>query len=157
MIRPLDEPDVASVAGWLADLPLLQRYRRTAADLARDLRAAQTRGDQLLVNDPGDGGPGRADALVWFMPAGTLAMGGYLRLLAVSPGADGRGLGSSLLAEFERAVAERSRHAFLLVSDFNDRAQRFYARHGYTQVGRLPALVVPDVDELLYWRRLAGR
>ena len=42
----------------------------------------------------------------------------------------------------------------LLVSDFNDGAQRFYARHGYVQVGRLPALVASNVDELLFWRRL---
>jgi ribosomal protein S18 acetylase RimI-like enzyme len=155
LIRPLGDPDLAPLAGWLADLPLLQRYRRTAADLARDLRAALARGDQLLVHERA-GESGRADGLVWFLPTGTLAMGGYLRLLAVSPGAEGGGLGSSLLAAFERAVGERSRHAFLLVSDFNEQAQRFYARRGYTQVGRLPALVVPDVDELLYWRRLAG-
>ncbi len=71
------------------------------------------------------------------------------------PGAERRGLGGAVLAAFERAVAEQSRHAFLLISDCNGEAQRFYARHGYTQVSRLPGLVVPDIDELLFWRRLA--
>lgn len=144
------QDDVAPLAERLAELPLLQRYRRTAELLARDLRAALARGDGLLVHDGGDGAAG----LVWFLSSGTLGMGGYLRLLAVAPGANRRGLGSALLAAFEEAVARWSGHAFLLVSDFNDGAQRFYQRHGYLQVGRLPALVLPDVDELLFWRRL---
>ena len=169
MIRPLAVRDIAQLAEQLAELPLLQHYRRTADVLAADLRAALERGDRLLVHDHDEGGgdpgprPGTApaaaaevDGLVWFLPSSTLAIGGYLRLLAVVPGAERRGLGSALLAEFERTVAEWSRHAFLLVSDFNGDAQRFYARHGYTQVGRLPGLVIPEIDELLYWRRLSG-
>ncbi len=47
-----------------------------------------------------------------------------------------------------------SAHAFLLVSDFNEDAQRFYEREGYLRVGPLPGLVLPDVAELLYWKRL---
>jgi ribosomal protein S18 acetylase RimI-like enzyme len=89
------------------------------------------------------------------MPQGTLAIGGYLRLLAVVPGHERAGVGALLLDAFERALAAiGTRHAFLLVSDFNLDAQRFYTRHGYAQMGRLPALVLPDVDELVYWKRL---
>jgi ribosomal protein S18 acetylase RimI-like enzyme len=153
VIRPLTDEDAAPLAARLAPLPLLQRYRRTAEALERDLRAALARGDGLLVHDAGGG----ADGLVWFLPSGTLGMGGYLRLLAVAPGANRRGLGGDLLAAFEASVARWSGHAFLLVSDFNDGAQRFYQRHGYVQVGLLPALVLPDVDELLFWRRLPRR
>lgn len=161
MIRPLVAAEIAALAARLADLPLMQRYQRTAEALGRDLAAALARGDGLLVHDgapaPTDGAPGPADGpdgLVWFLSHGTLGMGGYLRLLAVAPGGEGRGTGAALLAAFEEAVARWSGHAFLLVSDFNAGAQRFYARHGYTQVGRLPGLVLADVDELLYWRRL---
>src|SRR5262249_16186050 len=92
--------------------------------------------------------------LAWFHTSGTFAMGGYLRLLAVVAGAERRGAGAALLAEFERRVAEARRHAFLLVSEYNIDAQRFYERHGYARVGSLARLLLPDVDELIYWKRL---
>lgn len=151
MIRPLELDDVERLAARLAGLPLLRRYRRTAGALERDLTRALERGDGLLVHA---GAGHEPDGLAWYLRDGTLGLGGCLRLLAVVPGGEGRGVGAALLAAFEEAVAGWSGHAFLLVSDFNHGARRFYARHGYAQVGRLPALVAPDVDELLFWRRL---
>ena len=150
MIRPLREADVASLAADLARLPLLVRYRRDATRIARDLAEASARGDGLLVEER----DGRVRALAWFQRAGTLGVGGYLRLLAVAPEATGEGVGAALLVAFEAEVARESRHAFLLVSDFNDGAQRFYERHGYARVGAVPGLVLPDVSELVYWKRL---
>jgi GNAT superfamily N-acetyltransferase len=150
-IRPLVAADVAVLAPAIARLPLLVRYRRDAAALGRDLGDALARGDGLLAADDGAGACG----LAWFLPRGTLALGGYLRLIAVVPGREGAGVGAALLAAFERAVAAESRHAFLLVSDFNTDAQRFYERHAYHRVGTLPRLVLPDADELLYWKPLA--
>jgi GNAT superfamily N-acetyltransferase len=151
VIRALAPDDVERLAARLAGLSLLRRYRRTAGALERDLTAALGRGEQLIVHAaPGE----EPDGLAWFLRDGTLGIGGYLRLLAVVPGRERRGVGAALLTAFEEAVAGWSGHAFVLVSDFNAGAQRFYARLGYAQVGRLPALVVPDVDELLFWRRL---
>jgi GNAT superfamily N-acetyltransferase len=150
VIRPLREADVAALASDLARLPLLVRYRRDATRIARDLAEASARGDGLIVEER----DGRVRALAWFQPTGTLGVGGYLRLLAVAPEATGEGVGAALLAAFEAEVARESRHAFLLVSDFNDGARRFYERHGYARVGALPGLVLPDVSELLYWKRL---
>jgi ribosomal protein S18 acetylase RimI-like enzyme len=141
---------VPSLAAALAGVPLMVRYRRDAAALERALSAAHGRGEGLLVAD----GEGAMRGLAWFLREGTLGMGGYLRLIAMLPGAEGRGAGAALLAAFEADVAARSAHAFLLVSDFNDAAQRFYERHGYARVGALPGLVLPDVTELLYWKRL---
>jgi len=43
---------------------------------------------------------------------------------------------------------------FLLVSHWNDGARRFYARRGYSEVGRLPAFVRADTDEIICWKRL---
>lgn len=152
MIRPLAGGDVEGLAAGLSALPLLGRYGRSPDLLAADLRAALERGDGLLVHARAADAP--PDGLAWFLPAGTFALGGYLRLLAVTAAAQGRGTGAALLAAFESAVAERSRHAFLLVSDFNQPAQLFYHRHGYIEVGRLPELVVAGIDELVYWKRL---
>jgi GNAT superfamily N-acetyltransferase len=148
-VRPLSEADVAPLAAGLAALPLMVRYGRTAERIEGDLRAARARGDGLLVADDG-----AVRGLAWFLPSGTLALGGYLRLIAVLPGAQGGGVGAALLDAFEEATARASRHAFLLVSDFNADAQRFYERRGWSRVGALPGLVLPDVAELLYWKRL---
>ncbi len=149
-VRPLADDEIPALARALAGVPLMVRYGRTPAALEAALSAAHARGERLLVADEG----GAIRGLAWFLTRDTLALGGYLRLIAMLPGAEGKGLGAALLAAFEAETAKESRHAFLLVSDFNDGAQRFYERHGYARVGALPALVLPDVGEILYWKRL---
>ncbi len=150
VVRPLDPAELPALARALAEVPLMKRYRRDAAALERALAAAHGRGEGLLVAEDG----GIVRGLAWFLREGTLAMGGYLKLIAMLPGAEGKGAGAALLAAFEGEVSARSAHAFLLVSDFNDGALRFYEKHGYLRVGALPALVLPDVAEVLYWKRL---
>jgi ribosomal protein S18 acetylase RimI-like enzyme len=149
-IRPLAPADVPALADGLAALPLMVRYGRDARALSRALEAALARGEGLLVAAEG----GAPAGLAWFLPAGTLALGGYLRLIAVLAGGEGKGVGAALLRAFEAETARASAHAFLLVSDFNEAAQRFYGREGYQRVGALPGLVLPDVAEVLYWKRL---
>jgi GNAT superfamily N-acetyltransferase len=148
--RPLEPTEIPALARGLAEVPLMARYGRGAAALERAIAAAHARGEGLLVADDG----GTLRGLAWFLREGTLAMGGYLKLIAMLPGAEGKGTGAALLAAFEAETAARSAHAFLLVSDFNEGAQRFYERHGYARVGALPGLVLPGVAELLYWKRL---
>jgi GNAT superfamily N-acetyltransferase len=149
-LRPAAAADLPPLAAGLARLPLLVRYGRGAARLEADLAAALARGDGLLLAAEG----GRPAGLAWFLREGTLGMGGYLKLMAVLPEAQARGTGAALLAAFEAEVAAASAHAFLLCSDFNAQAQRFYERHGWARAGALPALVLPDVAELVYWKRV---
>ncbi len=146
-VRPATVDDLAPLAAALAPLDLLSRYGHSAAGLEKTLRAAHGRGDGLLVWD--DGAP---HGLAWYLARGTFGLGGYLRLLAVAPQALGRGVGTELLRAYEEGVFAASAHAFLLVSDFNEAAQRFYERHGYLRVGALPGLVLADVSELIYWK-----
>ncbi|HTN53145.1 MAG TPA: GNAT family N-acetyltransferase [Anaeromyxobacter sp.] len=150
MIRPLAPEDLPALARGLAALPLMARYGRGAEQLEAALQGALGRGEGLLVAEEA----GALAGLAWFLPAGTLALGGYLRLIAVLGAAQGQGVGAALLAAFEAETARASAHAFLLVSDFNADAQRFYGRHGYARVGTLPGLVLPGVGEVLYWKRL---
>lgn len=149
-VRPLSESELPALARALADVPLMVRYGRTPKALARALVAAHGRGERLLAAVDG----GALRGLAWFLTQGTLAVGGYLRLIAMLPGAEGKGAGAALLGAFEAETAKESRHAFLLVSDFNEGAQRFYERHGYVRAGALPGLVLPEVAEVLYWKRL---
>jgi ribosomal protein S18 acetylase RimI-like enzyme len=144
--------DIGPLAAGLAELPLMQRYGRSRATLTADLERALERGDGLSVYDSGAGATG----LAWFLTSGTFALGGYLKLIAVTRAAQQRGVGRELLATFEQATRAHSKHAYLLVSDCNEGAQRFYERAGYQRVGRVPGLILPDVAELIYWKRLTS-
>ncbi len=150
LLRPIAEDELPALAAGLARLPLMERYRRSEERLASDLRAAAGRGDGLIGAEVGE----RLVGFCWFLHHGTLGMGGYLKLIAVLDGAQGRGAGAALLAAYEGEVSRSASHGFLLVSDFNTPAQRFYERHGWSRVGAIPRLVLPDVDELVYWKRL---
>ncbi len=147
-LRPAAEADLPALAEGLAGLPLMVRYGRDRARLEGDLAAALARGDGLLLAVEA----GRPAGLAWFLRQGTFGLGGYLKLMAVLPGAQARGTGAALLAAFEAEVAAVSRHAFLLCSDFNEGARRFYQRHGWQRVGALPGLVLPEVAEEIYWK-----
>lgn len=74
---------------------------------------------------------------------------GYLQTLCVAPEYRGCGVGSALLGFVEEQVFARHANFFLCVSDFNDGAQRLYARHGFVEVGRLDDYLVPGHAELL--------
>lgn len=150
MIRPLESADLPALAAGLAELPLLRRYGRSAQKLEATLAAALLRREGLLLAEE----RGEPAGLAWFLTSGTLALGGYLRLLAVLGPFQGHGLGAALLAAYEAETARTSAHAFLLTSASNAGAQRFYERQGYRRVGVLPSLVVPGEDEALYWKRL---
>ena len=144
-IRPAEVGTLGTLAHSLSRLPLMMRYGNNASKLEANLRTAMTHGDCLLVAHANDGSP---VGLAWLLTTGTFgALGGYLKLIAVAPEAQVKGVGTALLAHFEREVFAASPNAFLLVSDFNIEAQRFYERHGYTRVGALPRLVLSDVDE----------
>jgi ribosomal protein S18 acetylase RimI-like enzyme len=149
-IRQAQLADAAPVAAAVAGQPLLVRYGTTAEKLGRDLAVALARGDGVLVADEG----GQLRGLAWFLSSGTLALGGYLRLIALAPGCEHAGLGGALLEEVERRVAPSSRLLFLLVSHWNDGARRFYAARGYSEVGLLRGLVLPDTDEIICVKRL---
>src|SRR5262245_23304753 len=82
-------------------------------------------------------------------------VGDYLELFAVAAAARGRGLGTALIRHIEAVAFARGRNVFVCVSDFNDGARRFYARHGYAHVGTLPDLLVRGSAELLL-RKSAG-
>ncbi len=151
-IRPLRKEDLPALCAGLAELPLLRRYGRSAAKLQGTLNAALERGEGLLVYEE----EGALLGLAWFLTSGTLALGGYLRLLAVLGPAQGRGVGAKLLEGYEAEVAKASGHAFLLASLDNTGAHRFYERHGYRRVGVLPSLVLPGEDEVLFWKRLTA-
>jgi ribosomal protein S18 acetylase RimI-like enzyme len=139
-----DLPACAAIAGTSE---LFARYGRdTAAALASLEGAHQDPGAEILVARLGETIAGFA----WVVERGGFDRAAYLRLIAVAETQRGRGVGAGIIAELER------RHGgsglFLLVSDFNQAAQRFYQRLGYRQVGTIESFAHPDIDELIYYK-----
>jgi GNAT superfamily N-acetyltransferase len=152
-VRPLTLPDIPVVTGWLVITPLWQRYQLTETKARSALELGLSRADILLVSDC-DLEDGQACGLAWCLREGAFGRSAYLRLLGVRTGHTGRGVGAALLDYAEQAAAKITRDMFLLVSDFNVDAQRFYQRQGYTRIGAIPGYVLPNVTELLYWKQL---
>ena len=147
-LRAASPGDVAPLAEALAPLPLFSAYGFTAAQLTERFQGALSRGEGLVVACVG----GEPVGVCWFLESGTFATGSYLRLLAVKPGLQGRGVGERLLRAWEARGASAGGGLFLLASDFNGAAHRFYARHGYREMGRLPGFARPGVTEVIFWK-----
>ena len=150
-IRPLTAADIPLAVAWVIDQPLWRRYRLRFSPLCALMERALAQAHILLVADVADD---RACGLAWCMPEGAFGRSAYLRLIGVREDRTGQGIGAALLGRTESLAARHCRDLFLLVSDFNVDAQRFYRRHGYEQVGAIPGYVLPDVTELLFHKRL---
>jgi ribosomal protein S18 acetylase RimI-like enzyme len=150
-VRDAVPGDPARLGRALGGLPLFARYGMTPAELEKNLTGALERGEGLVVAEAAEA---ELVGFAWFQSRGTFATGGYLRLIAVDAAWQAKQVGRALLDEVERRVGAVTRTLFLLVSDFNVAAQRFYESRGYTQAGRLARFVRDDIDELVYWKRL---
>lgn len=150
-IRSMTLEDVAVVANWLVLVPLWQRYQVMPSVVQAQFEEGLQQQDIMLVSDAGS--DTRACGFTWCLPRGAFGLSAYLRLIGVRQDHAKLGIGSALLAETERAAARHSRDLFLLVSDFNVDAQRFYRRHGYAQIGQISGYVLPDVAELIFRKK----
>ena len=76
--------------------------------------------------------------------------GGYVGSLAVFDGQTGRGIGQQLIdAAHEKFRAAGHRHSYLMVSDFNRNARRFYERNGYQAIAHMDDCIRPGNREHL--------
>lgn len=81
--------------------------------------------------------------------------GPYLQFLGLLPAFQGHGLGSAVLAWFERdARAMGERNLWVATSDFNRDAFRFYTRAGYHETARIDGLIRDGKTEILMRKRL---
>jgi ribosomal protein S18 acetylase RimI-like enzyme len=147
-IRPLTLADIPGIARWVAATPLWQRYGVTEASFAQRLRDGLAEGATIYVAE-------REQVLgfLWLVERGAFNRSGYIQLIGVHPDARGAGVGRMLMQFAEEKIFAQGRDLFLLVSDFNTAAQRFYERLGYRQVGKLDDYVVPGVSELIYYKK----
>lgn len=133
----------------MAENPLWQHYGVTQASAYQRLISGQEQEAGILVAETSSDVVG----FIWYVEKGAFARSGYIMLIGVDPAQQGKGVGEILMEEAERILFEKSNDVFLLVSDFNQAAQRFYQRRGYERVGSLPGYVLPDVSEQIYRKK----
>jgi ribosomal protein S18 acetylase RimI-like enzyme len=144
-VRTMAAADIPVCAAIACASEIGERYGFEPSALAAILGAAVDAGGELFVAESG----GRVVGFAWIDPRGAFSTAPYLRLIAVDGSARGSGVGSVLLSEFEARTASVGRDWCLLVSDFNERAQEFYERHGYNRVGALPDFARAGITEIL--------
>lgn len=151
MLLRLDAAGAARLAPALAKLDPWLRYGTEPARLAAILHTPAGDGQGFAIHVPDQAEP--AGAVVVRSP---WLAGPYLNLLAVRPGHQGQGLGGAVLAWMEgEARRAGQRNLFLCVSDFNEGAQRRYAKAGFERVADLADLARDGIGEILMRKRLA--
>ncbi len=71
----------------------------------------------------------------------------YLALIAVESSYRNKGVGKELIQRFEEIGFKQTDRVFLLVGDFNKKAQLLYRRLGYKKVGEIPDLFKRGISE----------
>jgi ribosomal protein S18 acetylase RimI-like enzyme len=90
---------------------------------------------------------------IWFTLTGAFSRFPYVRNIAIKKSYRGKGIGRKLLSFFEEKGFNASPTVFLLVSNFNTKAQKFYREMGYQEVGRIPDLVRRGVTEHIMMKK----
>jgi ribosomal-protein-alanine N-acetyltransferase len=139
-IRPAVDRDVR----WCAELMAASEpWITLRRDLAAALAQLGDRNKELYVAEQDE------QRLGFILLEMRGAFVGYIQSLGVSPEARSRRIGAALLQFAEERIFKEQPNVFLCVSSFNAEAQRFYARHGYQQVGELTDFIIPEASEIL--------
>ncbi len=145
------EGDIDACASIMLAVPLWTRYGVTTEGAARVAFADVLGGTCLgLVAEEA----GRVVGFALFVVRGTFVHSGYVRSVAVMPDAQHRGVGNRLMDAVEAAIFGLGPNVFLLVSAWNNGAQRFYERRGYRRIGEIPDYVQRGITEVVYRKTL---
>lgn len=86
---------------------------------------------------------------IWYTMNSSFRGFPFIQALAVKPSFRSIGAGSYLISRFEEAAFATASTIFVLVGSANQGAMRFFKRHQYRAIGRIPNLILPRVDEVL--------
>jgi len=75
--------------------------------------------------------------------------GPYLELLGLIPAAQGKGIGRAILSWFEQEAPPKTHNFWLLCSDFNTPALKFYEAAGYQQITKIENLYTQGFNDIL--------
>jgi ribosomal protein S18 acetylase RimI-like enzyme len=149
IIRQMTLHDIPTIAEFVAATPLWQRYGVTFESISDRLKKGLENAGTILVADLNNDVLG----FVWVAEKGAFARDAYVPLIGVNPNFRSHGVGKILLDYVENKHFGKPKDVFLLVSDFNTEAQRFYNKCGYHEVGRIQDYVLAGVAELVFWKK----
>lgn len=149
-IRSMREGDIDACAQIMAENELWQRYNVTFESARQRLQTGYEMNADILVADQ----DGSIAGFVWYVTRGVFQRSGYIMIIGVNPHLQSQGVGAKILRAAEEIMAASVADVFLLVSDFNQRAQTFYKRNGYVYIGSLPDYVLPGICELIFQKKI---
>jgi ribosomal protein S18 acetylase RimI-like enzyme len=151
-VSQMTTQDVPVCAHIIGLIPLFEQYGLTpqAANEFLD-NALQTEGNDLLVATQQSDENNIVIGFAWFVPKGSFARSGYLRLIAIHPDAHRSGAGKALMDELERRYLAPA-GITLLTTHTNTNAHQFYERLGYQQIGEIPNYVKTGLHERIYFK-----
>jgi ribosomal protein S18 acetylase RimI-like enzyme len=90
---------------------------------------------------------------------GTFNIFAYIHLIAVREDIRGSGIGTKMLKDAEKRIAQSNgypffKKVFLLLGKKNRKAKGYYEKNGYIRVGTIPSLFSPGIDEYLMMKDL---
>ncbi len=147
-IRKLKKNDIDTIARIVAETELWQRYGLNFEKARNKFEKGVQRGANIFVAEIKD----EIAGFIWYVPDGAFDRSGYVELIGVKRNFRGRGVGEKLMEFVENLFSPES--IFLLVSDFNEKAQKFYSRLGYKKVGEIEDYVIKGITEFIFYKKV---
>jgi ribosomal protein S18 acetylase RimI-like enzyme len=142
------ESDLNACAECFLASEVARRYEYTHETILGRLTVALAKGELWVAKEQGD-----VLGYVCVVIDGPFYSEPYLSGIAVRESCRSKGIGSRLLAFFEETAFSVSDRVFLLVGDYNVRAQEFYRSKGYFEVRRIPDFSKAGIAELIMVKR----
>ncbi len=149
VIRKFRKDDIDGIAKIIDDTELWKRYGLDYEKAKRRFNKGLSENANIFVADI----DGEITGFIWFVPKGAFDRSGYIELIGVKSDFRGQGIGRKLL-EFVENHFPSVNEVFLLVSDFNLEAQRFYSNLGYKKVGEIKDYVVKGITEFIFYKKV---
>jgi ribosomal protein S18 acetylase RimI-like enzyme len=149
-IEPLSTADISACVQIMTENELWELYGVTTPGAEQMFSSALKKGAAIITAKV----DGQTAGFAWYAIRGAWDRSAYLRLIGILPAYQGLGIGEQLLRAVESLAAQEVQDIFLLVTDSNTSAQRFYRRLGYQQVGAIPNYVIHGITEFIFYKRL---
>lgn len=146
-LRHLEADDIPTLAQIIDETPFYQNYPVRGHAIAKSLQQRIEQNEHHLVHVATlDDQP---IGFAWYLPHGAFGRSHYLRLLAVSPDHQHKGIGRQLLSHGESHFLHPHGLCLLVTAD-NTAARAFYEHLNYNHIGTLPNYVREGRDECIY-------
>lgn len=115
--------------------------------------------DSIYVDRGSDGET--VQGVIWYQQEGLFHAFPYLHMIAVRGDCRHQGVGAGLMEFYEQNSLMCGKNkmrikVFLLVSDLNTNAQKFYLSRGYEEVSRLESLFRKGITERLLMKKVTA-